>query len=187
MEQRQQAQEQFAKDVRILISTDAGGEGLNLQFCHIVVNFDIPWNPMRIEQRIGRVDRIGQESVVRAINFLFADSVEFRVRDVLEEKLAVILEEFGVDKTSDVLDSAEAAHLFDNLYVDALLHPDRIPQTIEQVTETIKARAGDAHAKNSMLSNGEGLIARGSKKRSESPFGRVGRTHDRKLSGCIWW
>ena len=62
MEQRQQVQEAFAKETRILISTDAGGEGLNLQFCHIVVNFDIPWNPMRIEQRIGRVDRIGQKS-----------------------------------------------------------------------------------------------------------------------------
>src|SRR5207244_7987638 len=122
MEQRQQVQEAFAKEVRVLISTDAGGEGLNLQFCHNVVNFDIPWNPMRLEQRIGRVDRIGQGLVVRAINFLFADSVEFRVRDVLEAKLAVILEELGVDKTSDVLDSTEAAHLFDHLYVDALLH-----------------------------------------------------------------
>jgi hypothetical protein len=48
------------QDVRVLISTDAGGEGLNLQFCHVIVNFDMPWNPMRIEQRIGRVDRIGQ-------------------------------------------------------------------------------------------------------------------------------
>jgi superfamily II DNA or RNA helicase len=157
MEQRQQVQEAFAKEVRILISTDAGGEGLNLQFCHIVVNFDIPWNPMRIEQRIGRVDRIGQKSVVRAINFLFADSVEFRVRDVLEGKLAVILEEFGVDKTSDVLDSAEAAHLFDNLYVDALFHPDRISQSVEQVAETIKARASEAHSKNTMLANGDAL------------------------------
>ena len=157
MEQRQQVQEAFAKEVRILISTDAGGEGLNLQFCHIVVNFDIPWNPMRIEQRIGRVDRIGQKSVVRAVNFLFADSVEFRVRDVLENKLAVILEEFGVDKTSDVLDSAEAAHMFDNLYVEALLHPDRIAQSVEQVAETIKARAGEAHSKNTMLANSDAL------------------------------
>src|SRR5208283_3013341 len=157
MEQRQQVQEAFAREVRILISTDAGGEGLNLQFCHIVVNFDIPWNPMRIEQRIGRVDRIGQNSVVRAINFLFADSVEFRVRDVLEAKLAVILDEFGVDKTGDVLDSAEAAHLFDNLYVEALLHPDRIPQSVEQVAETIKARAGEAHSKNTVLANGDAL------------------------------
>ena len=61
MEERQQAQERFAKEVRILISTDAGGEGLNLQFCHNCINFDIPWNPMRLEQRIGRVDRIGQK------------------------------------------------------------------------------------------------------------------------------
>jgi superfamily II DNA or RNA helicase len=157
MDERQQVQQAFAKEVRILISTDAGGEGLNLQFCHIVVNFDIPWNPMRIEQRIGRVDRIGQNSVVRAINFLFADSVEFRVRDVLENKLAVILEEFGVDKTSDVLDSAEAAHMFDNLYVDALLHPDRFAQSVEQVAETIKARAGEAHSKNTMLASGDTL------------------------------
>ena len=153
MSERQKVQLDFAKDVRILISTDAGGEGLNLQFCHIVVNFDIPWNPMRIEQRIGRVDRIGQKAVVRAINFLFADSVEFRVRDVLEGKLAVILEEFGVDKTSDVLDSAEAADMFDHLYVDALLHPDRIAQSVQQVTETIKARAGEAHSKNTVLAD----------------------------------
>jgi superfamily II DNA or RNA helicase len=154
MEERQHVQQAFAKDARLLISTDAGGEGLNLQFCHIVVNFDIPWNPMRLEQRIGRVDRIGQKSVVRAINFLFADSVEFRVRDVLENKLAVILEEFGVDKTSDVLDSAEAAQMFDNLYVEALLHPDRVTRTVDQVAETIKARASDANSKNTMLANG---------------------------------
>jgi superfamily II DNA or RNA helicase len=157
MEERQQVQGAFAKDFRILISTDAGGEGLNLQFCHIVVNFDIPWNPMRLEQRIGRVDRIGQKSVVRAVNFLFADSVEFRVRDVLEAKLAVILEEFGVDKTSDVFDSAEAANMFDNLYVDALLHPDRIAESVAQVAETIKARAGEAHSKNTMLTTGDAL------------------------------
>jgi hypothetical protein len=157
MLKRQQVQAAFAKDVRVLISTDAGGEGLNLQFCHIVVNYDIPWNPMRIEQRIGRVDRIGQKAVVRAINFLFADSVEFRVRDVLENKLAVILEEFGVDKTSDVLDSAEAAHMFDDLYVAALIHPDRIASTVEKVAETIKAKAGEAHTKNILLATGGSL------------------------------
>lgn len=157
MEERQQVQQAFAQDARILISTDAGGEGLNLQFCHIVVNFDIPWNPMRLEQRIGRVDRIGQNSVVRAINFLFADSVEFRVREVLEQKLSVILEEFGVDKTSDVLDSVEATHMFDTIFVEALLHPDRIPQTVNQVTEVIKARAGEAQSKNSLLSSGGAL------------------------------
>lgn len=62
MEERKRVQKAFAKDARILISTEAGGEGLNLQFCHVVINYDIPWNPMRLEQRIGRVDRIGHRS-----------------------------------------------------------------------------------------------------------------------------
>jgi len=171
LEERQDVQQAFARQVRVLIATDAGGEGLNLQFCHIVVNFDMPWNPMRLEQRIGRVDRIGQKGIVRAINFLFSDSVEFRVREVLEEKLAVILTEFGVDKTSDVLDSAEAAQLFDGLYVSALLHPDRINQSVDQVTETIKSRAGDAHTKNSMLNQGELLSPGDAREAIRQPLG----------------
>jgi superfamily II DNA/RNA helicase len=112
--------------VRILISTDAGGEGLNLQFCHVIVNFDMPWNPMRVEQRIGRVDRIGQPHVVRAINFVLEDTVEHRVREVLETKLAIIAEEFGVDKAADVMDSVEAEPLFDELFVQGLQNPDAI-------------------------------------------------------------
>ncbi|SVE15144.1 uncharacterized protein METZ01_LOCUS467998, partial [marine metagenome] len=126
METRKQVQEQFAEKAHILISTDAGGEGLNLQFCHVVINYDIPWNPMRLEQRIGRVDRIGQSHVVRAINFVINDSVEHRVREVLEEKLAIILQEFGVDKTGDVLDSAQAGQIFEDLYVEAILHPESV-------------------------------------------------------------
>ncbi len=85
MEERKQVQKSFAEDTRVLISTDAGGEGLNLQFCHVIINYDIPWNPMRLEQRIGRVDRIGQKKVVRALNLVFEDTVEHRVREVLEE------------------------------------------------------------------------------------------------------
>ena len=66
---------------------------------------------MRIEQRIGRVDRIGQKRPVKAFNLIFEDSVELRVQEVLEEKLATILDEFGVDKTQDVLDSAERSRV----------------------------------------------------------------------------
>jgi superfamily II DNA or RNA helicase len=153
MEERQRVQTAFSKDARLLLSTDAGGEGLNLQFCHVVVNFDIPWNPMRIEQRIGRVDRIGQKHPVRASNFVFEDSVEYRVREVLEEKLAVILEEFGVDKTGDVLDSAEAGHLFDSLYVEALLHPEQIQQAVNRVAETVRGEAYQAREKNQILTD----------------------------------
>lgn len=151
MEERTRVQEAFAKDARILISTDAGGEGLNLQFCHVVINYDIPWNPMRLEQRIGRVDRIGQTHVVRAINFVFEDSVEHRVREVLEEKLAVIFEEFGIDKTGDVLDSAQAGHMFDEMYVEAILNPDRVEESVESVLARLKAQAIEARAAASVL------------------------------------
>jgi len=131
MEERQAAQVAFAEDARILISTDAGGEGLNLQFCHVVINYDIPWNPMRLEQRIGRVDRIGQEHIVRALNFVFEESVEFRVREVLEEKLKIIYDEFGIDKTGDVLDSAQAGEIFEEIFTSAILDPDAVEQTID--------------------------------------------------------
>ena len=89
LDQRAKTQHAFSREARILVSTDAGGEGLNLQFCHVVVNFDMPWNPMRLEQRIGRVDRIGQRHLVRAVNFVLDETVEHRVRQVLEEGFEV--------------------------------------------------------------------------------------------------
>ena len=157
MEGRKRVQDAFAKDARILISTDAGGEGLNLQFCHVVINYDIPWNPMRLEQRIGRVDRIGQTHTVRAINFVFEDSVEHRVREVLEEKLAVIFEEFGIDKTGDVLDSAQAGQIFDDLYVEAILNPDVVETKVDEVLKSIQEQARESRQSASVLGATEDL------------------------------
>ena len=151
MDDRMRVQESFAEDARVLISTDAGGEGLNLQFCHVVINYDIPWNPMRLEQRIGRVDRIGQGHVVRAVNFVFDSSVEHRVREVLEEKLAVILDEFGIDKTGDVLDSAQAGQIFDELYVEAILHPEAVESSVDTVVSRIHDQAKEARKSSSVL------------------------------------
>lgn len=157
MEERLKAQEAFAKEARILISTDAGGEGLNLQFCHVVINYDIPWNPMRLEQRIGRVDRIGQDHFVSAVNFVFQDTVEYRVRQVLEEKLAIILREFGIDKTGDVLDSAQAGKIFDDLYVEAILHPEDIDTTVDKIVNRIHEQAREAKETVSVLQSSEDL------------------------------
>ncbi|HPH11603.1 MAG TPA: C-terminal helicase domain-containing protein, partial [Thermotogota bacterium] len=157
MEERKRVQEAFAKDVRILVSTDAGGEGLNLQFCHVVINYDIPWNPMRLEQRIGRVDRIGQARAVRAVNFVFEGSVEHRVREVLEQKLAVIFEEFGIDKTGDVLDSAQAGYMFDELYVEAILNPEKVEDSVESVVARLQEQAREARATASVLGATENL------------------------------
>ena len=157
LDQRRDVQEAFAADTRVLISTDAGGEGLNLQFCHVVINYDIPWNPMRLEQRIGRVDRIGQPHIVRALNFVFGGTVEHRVRDVLEEKLAVIFEEFGVDKTSDVLDNAQAGQLFDGLYTGALQRPEMIDEEIAKALAAVRQVAEEGRASKALLSDNETL------------------------------
>lgn len=138
MEERKQAQDAFRKSHRVLVSTDAGGEGLNLQFAHVIINYDIPWNPMRLEQRIGRVDRIGQPKTVRAINFVFEDSVEFRVREVLEQKLSVIFDEFGIDKTGDVLDSAQAGEMFEDVFASAILNPDGIETSVDHTMARLR-------------------------------------------------
>lgn len=138
MEERKQAQDAFRTSHRVLVSTDAGGEGLNLQFAHVIINYDIPWNPMRLEQRIGRVDRIGQPKTVRAINFVFENSVEFRVREVLEQKLSVIFDEFGIDKTGDVLDSAQAGELFEDMFAQALVNPDGIETTVDYTVARLR-------------------------------------------------
>jgi superfamily II DNA or RNA helicase len=138
MEERGAAQDAFRKSHRVLVSTDAGGEGLNLQFAHVIINYDIPWNPMRLEQRIGRVDRIGQPKTVQAINFVFEDSVEFRVREVLEQKLSVIFDEFGIDKTGDVLDSAQAGELFEDVFASAILNPDGIETSVDHTVARLR-------------------------------------------------
>ncbi len=79
--------EWFREGRRILVSTEAGGQGINLQFCHVVVNFDLPWNPMRIEQRIGRVHRIGQTQPVEIYNLFAAETVEEDILRLLHEKI----------------------------------------------------------------------------------------------------
>lgn len=169
LDTRARAQQAFAHDIRILVSTDAGGEGLNLQFCHVIVNFDMPWNPMRVEQRIGRVDRIGQPHIVRAINFVLEDTVEHRVREVLETKLAIIAEEFGVDKASDVMDSVEAEPLFDELFVHGLQNPEAIEIECDAVVSQIRSTIVESRKSSDLLSDGHELDADGARKWRDHP------------------
>src|SRR5207237_1853544 len=73
---------------RILLSSEVGSEGLDLQFCRSLVNYDLPWNPMKIEQRIGRIDRIGQKHpIIRIINLAYKDTVEADVYFALGERI----------------------------------------------------------------------------------------------------
>lgn len=75
------------QQVRFLVSTEAGGEGINLQFCHICVNYDLPWNPMRVEQRVGRVYRYGQDKVVQVYHFFNQGTIEDKVQEYFETRL----------------------------------------------------------------------------------------------------
>ncbi|MFO7750425.1 MAG: SNF2-related protein [Desulfobacteraceae bacterium] len=79
--------EEFRDKNQVLVTTEIGGEGRNLQFCSRMVNYDLPWNPMKIEQRIGRIHRIGQENQVQIFNFCATGSIEDYILDVLDRKI----------------------------------------------------------------------------------------------------
>ena len=144
IEERNDALKEFKTTTSIFISTDAGGEGLNLQFANIIINYDLPWNPMKIEQRCGRADRIGQQRDVHIYNMIIGDTVESRVREVLEEKLSVIMKELGVDKYSDVLDSEVAECDFTDAYMSSIGHASRIEQNIYSVEKEMRQQAENA-------------------------------------------
>ena len=157
--QRNEVLQQFRTSTDILISTDAGGEGLNLQFASCVINYDLPWNPMKIEQRIGRVDRIGQLEDVVAYNFILEDSVESHVREVLETKLATILSELGVDKYSDVLDSEAAQVNFTNAYMGAISDSRHIDKHLGAVEQDLRQQVENALHIQELISEEKDLSA----------------------------
>ena len=94
---KDRAIEQFKNNSgsQVLICTEAGGEGRNLQFCHFLVNYDLPWNPMKVEQRIGRIDRIGQTQPISIFNLWVKNTVEERVLDILENRIRLFEETVG--------------------------------------------------------------------------------------------
>ena len=77
----------FREETDVLVTTEIGGEGRNLQFCHQMINYDLPWNPMKIEQRIGRIHRIGQEEEVMIYNLCAAGSIEDYILEILDRKI----------------------------------------------------------------------------------------------------
>ena len=143
MEERHHALVHFRDEADVLVATDAAGESLNVQFCHIVFNYDLPWNPMALEQRIGRVDRIGQKYEVKAFNMLTNNSVDYRIYNIIVEKLDIIMEELGIDKTSDVLDSTIDAKKINHLYLQSLLDPKRFEFASESWLYDIKQKLND--------------------------------------------
>jgi SNF2 family DNA or RNA helicase len=106
----------FRDEARVLLSTGAGGEGRNLQFADTVINFDLPWNPMRIEQRIGRVHRIGQSRDVFVFNFCQTGTVEEQLLRVLHDKINMF--ELVVGEMDAILGTLDDSRDFAELVLD---------------------------------------------------------------------
>ena len=152
--ERKHAQEQFRSASQICVATEAAGEGINLQFCHLMINYDLPWNPTRLEQRLGRIHRIGQERECHVFNFVASDSeegqpiIEGRILHRLLEKMEQMRDVLA-DRVFDVIGEVlslndvnlpemlrEVAHDPRRLdeYLDQIEHID--PQKLRHYEET---------------------------------------------------
>jgi superfamily II DNA or RNA helicase len=139
--QKDAAVEAFRDSVPLLLCTESGGEGRNLQFCNTLINFDIPWNPMAIEQRIGRIDRIGQSREVFIFNLVTADTIEDAVLRILDEKINMF--ELVVGEVGAILGEIDEQHDFSTLVLDAWLQvtePERASAFAQLETQLLAAR-----------------------------------------------
>jgi len=117
--QKDAAVASFRDRVPLLLCTESGGEGRNLQFCNTLINFDIPWNPMVIEQRIGRVDRIGQQREVFIFNLVTRGTLEDQVLQILDEKINMF--ELVVGEVGAILGEIDEEQDFPDLIMSAWL------------------------------------------------------------------
>ena len=108
--------QRFRGPARSLLATEAGSEGRNLQFAHAICNFDLPWNPMRIEQRIGRLSRIGQTHDVHVYNLVAAGTVEAAVLHLLEAKLLMF--ELVIGEIDMILGNLDEEREFQDVVAD---------------------------------------------------------------------
>ena len=142
-EERRKVMELFAQDVdcRVLVATDAAGEGLNLQRAHLMVNYDLPWNPNRIEQRFGRIHRIGQTEVCHLWNLVATDTREGSVFALLLTKLEEQRRAYQ-GRVFDVLGEAFEGQPLRELLVEAIRYGDR-PEVRARLDQVIDARVGE--------------------------------------------
>jgi hypothetical protein len=140
--ERKKAQEEFRTSQQICVATEAAGEGINLQFCHLMINYDLPWNPTRLEQRLGRIHRIGQKDECHAYNFVASDSedgqpiIEGRILERLLHKLdqmRVALNDRVFDVIGEVL-SLNDVNLPEMLR-EAAYEPRRLEEYLDRIDQ----------------------------------------------------
>jgi len=159
LEDRVAAEKAFRYETKIMVATEAAGEGINLQFCSVMVNYDLPWNPTRLEQRMGRIHRYGQEFDVNIYNLVAQGTREGDVLGRLLEKLDAMREQLGSDRVYDVVGELLADVNLGNLIqehllgrkslkeiqamVDARVSPERIEHLREITLDSMAQRELD--------------------------------------------
>jgi superfamily II DNA or RNA helicase len=135
MERKERRLRFQSPEVQVCIATDAAGEGINLQFCHLMINYDVPWNPNRLEQRMGRIHRIGQEREVHVFNFVAVNTEEGRVLHILLEKIRQICKDLKTDRIFDVIGTflrVEGLNA-EEVLREAAINPRRVEDFIKNV------------------------------------------------------
>jgi hypothetical protein len=135
LDDRIRAENEFRESAQVMVSTEAGGEGINLQFCSLMVNYDLPWSPNRLEQRMGRIHRYGQQKEVHVYNLVAHDTREGQVLQALFRKLERIREAYGSDRVFDVIGDLLAGRNLKDLIVEAISNR----RTIEEIVNEIQA------------------------------------------------
>jgi SNF2 family DNA or RNA helicase len=133
LEERIKAERIFRDQTQIMVATEAAGEGINLQFCHIMINYDIPWNPTRLEQRMGRIHRYGQQKDVYIFNLVAEDTREGKVLIKILEKLDEIREALGSDKVFDVIGEIFQAKNLYQLILDSVSNAKTLDEIINEI------------------------------------------------------
>ena len=131
------AERKFREEAQVLVATEAAGEGINLQFCWFMINYDIPWNPVRLEQRMGRIHRYGQTHDCLIFNFVAANTREGRVLQKLLARLVEIENELGTDKVFDVVGEVFPSNLLEKLFRDMYAQRQTAPSIEERIVREI--------------------------------------------------
>jgi SNF2 family DNA or RNA helicase len=143
-EQKDAAIEQFREHSALLLMTEVGAEGKNLQFCQTMINYDLPWNPMRLEQRIGRIHRIGQTKDVFVFNFCIKDSIEEHILYILDKKINMF--ELVIGEIDSILGNLDTEEEFADIIMDIWLRStqkEELQQNIESFAEQILQARGE--------------------------------------------
>lgn len=139
LEARINAEKIFKTETQVLVATEAAGEGINLQFCHLMINFDLPWNPNRLEQRMGRIHRYGQTKEVFVFNLVAEDTREGMVLRRLFEKMEEIKTALGSDKVFDVLSEVLYGTDLSKLLLEAAATARDIDDILSEIDVTVDA------------------------------------------------